>query len=256
MSKARDIASATPAPSTVSSTELGYLDGVSSAIQTQIDSKIGQATAINPTIVDAKGDIIAATAADTVSRLAVGANDTVLTADSSTATGLKWATAGGASALSQIATGNMSGTSVSLTGLSNYDYLVLNVSGWTCSDGTTSNLLLRINNNTGNNYNFVTGSIAGGTIYRSFSTATAQFTIEATDTNNTNANRNYFFYFRNCKGAGKTDVNWTFTANVSGSASLGNGGGVYLVDEAVSSIQIINGEVNTFNAGTYTIWGN
>jgi hypothetical protein len=44
------------------------------------------------TIVDAKGDIIAATAADTVSRLAVGANNTVLTADSSTATGLKWAT--------------------------------------------------------------------------------------------------------------------------------------------------------------------
>ena len=50
---------------------------------------------IQPTIVDAKGDIIAATAADTPARLAVGANDTVLTADSTTATGLKWATAGG-----------------------------------------------------------------------------------------------------------------------------------------------------------------
>lgn len=48
---------------------------------------------ISANIVDAKGDIIAATAADTVSRLAVGANDTVLTADSSTATGLKWAAA-------------------------------------------------------------------------------------------------------------------------------------------------------------------
>lgn len=46
---------------------------------------------IQETIVDAKGDIIAATAADVTSRLAVGANDTVLTADSSTATGLKWA---------------------------------------------------------------------------------------------------------------------------------------------------------------------
>jgi hypothetical protein len=47
--------------------------------------------AIQNAIVDAKGDIIAATAADTPARLAVGANDTVLTADSSTATGLKWA---------------------------------------------------------------------------------------------------------------------------------------------------------------------
>lgn len=50
------------------------------------------ASGIPATIFDAKGDIIAATAADTASRLAVGANNTVLTADSSTATGLKWAT--------------------------------------------------------------------------------------------------------------------------------------------------------------------
>jgi hypothetical protein len=39
MTKARDIASAAPAPSTVSATELGYLDGVTSAVQTQIDAK-------------------------------------------------------------------------------------------------------------------------------------------------------------------------------------------------------------------------
>jgi len=39
MTKARDIASAIPAPSTVSSAELGYLDGVTSAIQTQLDTK-------------------------------------------------------------------------------------------------------------------------------------------------------------------------------------------------------------------------
>jgi hypothetical protein len=47
---------------------------------------------IQPTIFDAKADILTATAADTPARLAVGANNTVLTADSTTATGLKWAT--------------------------------------------------------------------------------------------------------------------------------------------------------------------
>ena len=95
MSKARDLANAGTALGAVTATELGYVDGVTSAIQTQIDSKIGSASAINPTIVDAKGDIIAATAADTVARLAVGSNDAVLTADSSTATGLKWAAVAG-----------------------------------------------------------------------------------------------------------------------------------------------------------------
>ena len=47
---------------------------------------------IQPTIFDAKADILTATAADTPARLAVGSNNQVLTADSSTATGLKWAT--------------------------------------------------------------------------------------------------------------------------------------------------------------------
>ena len=57
---------------------------------------------IAKTIVDAKGDIIAATAADTVSRLAVGANGTVLTADSTEATGLKWAAAAGGGKVLQV----------------------------------------------------------------------------------------------------------------------------------------------------------
>jgi hypothetical protein len=58
-------------------------------------SWVTDATGIPATIFDAKGDIIAATAADTASRLAVGTNGQVLTADSAEATGLKWATAGG-----------------------------------------------------------------------------------------------------------------------------------------------------------------
>jgi len=48
--------------------------------------------AIQNAIVDAKGDLIAATAADTPARLAVGTNGQVLTADSTAATGLAWAT--------------------------------------------------------------------------------------------------------------------------------------------------------------------
>lgn len=44
-------------------------------------------------IVDVKGDLIVASAADTVARLAAGSNNQVLTADSSQTLGLKWAAA-------------------------------------------------------------------------------------------------------------------------------------------------------------------
>jgi hypothetical protein len=47
MSKARDLASAAPAPEGVTSTELGYVDGVTSAIQTQVDAK---AASLAPTL--------------------------------------------------------------------------------------------------------------------------------------------------------------------------------------------------------------
>jgi hypothetical protein len=48
------------------------------------------ATAIENTIIDVKGDLIAGTAADTVGRLAVGTNGYFLKANSATATGLEW----------------------------------------------------------------------------------------------------------------------------------------------------------------------
>jgi len=49
------------------------------------------AAAIPNSLVDAKGDVVTATADNTPARIAIGANDTVLTADSTTLTGLKWA---------------------------------------------------------------------------------------------------------------------------------------------------------------------
>jgi hypothetical protein len=65
------------------------LAATANAVKTTYDLANG---AVAKSIVDAKGDLIAATAADTVSRLAVGTNGQVLVADSAEATGLKWAT--------------------------------------------------------------------------------------------------------------------------------------------------------------------
>lgn len=62
--------------------------GTSGSVTLALDS----ASVIAPTIVDAKGDLIAASAADTPARLAVGTNGQVLTADSTASTGLAWTT--------------------------------------------------------------------------------------------------------------------------------------------------------------------
>jgi hypothetical protein len=52
-------------------------------------------TAVDPLVIlDAKGDLITATAADTPARLAVGTNGQVLTANSAASTGLAWASTG------------------------------------------------------------------------------------------------------------------------------------------------------------------
>jgi hypothetical protein len=73
------------ADGSVSNAELQFINSVTSNVQTQIDGKTDKST------LTTKGDIYAATAASTPARLGVGTNNFVLTADSTTSTGLKWA---------------------------------------------------------------------------------------------------------------------------------------------------------------------
>jgi hypothetical protein len=68
--------------------------------------------AIQNSIVDAKGDLSAATANDTPARLAVGTNGHVLTADSTAATGIKWAAPAGGGKVLQVV---YAGTSTAVT---------------------------------------------------------------------------------------------------------------------------------------------
>jgi hypothetical protein len=72
----------------------GDIQGVTAGVGISGGGTSGTVTVTNSmaTAIDAKGDLIGGTGADTFARLAVGANGTVLTADSAETTGLKWAT--------------------------------------------------------------------------------------------------------------------------------------------------------------------
>jgi hypothetical protein len=111
---------------------------------------------IQPTIFDAKADLLTATAADTPARLAVGANDTVLTADSTTATGLKWAApaAGGGANWSLLNAGGtaLTGAStITVSGISGKDKIMVILESASSAD-SQSIIGIRLNADTASNY--------------------------------------------------------------------------------------------------------
>jgi hypothetical protein len=80
------------------------------------------------TAIDAKGDLVAGTGADAFARLAVGANDTVLVADSTAATGLKWA-APSSGSMTLLSTTTISTMVTEVTGISgSYQHLMIKCS--------------------------------------------------------------------------------------------------------------------------------
>ena len=115
--------------------------------------------AIQNAIVDAKGDLIAATANDTPARLAVGTDGQVLTAASGQSTGLQWATpsSGGMTVLSS---GSLSGASVTISSISgSYKNLQLVVTN--ALPSAQAGLRVRFNSDSASNYLNVSSSLGG-----------------------------------------------------------------------------------------------
>ena len=110
--------------------------------------------AVDPlTILDAKGDLITATAADTPARLAVGTNGQYLQADSTASTGLKWAAASsGALTLIKRATTTgavNTGTTFDSVFTSTYKTYLINIEGWSAATGSdTPKIQLRVGGST------------------------------------------------------------------------------------------------------------
>lgn len=162
---------------------------------TDLDFKwVADATGIPATIIDAKGDLIVGTAADTAARLAVGGtNGHVLTVDSTESAGMKWAAvSGGGMTLLSTTTLTSTTTTISITS-TGYNYLYIYLGEYYNAGDT---LKIRFNSDTGNNYSSsymsyegngsATGSTApsyffgrGQDSYRTYVNASSPYTMNA-----------------------------------------------------------------------------
>ena len=275
MTKARDIASATPAPSTVSSTELGYLDGVTSAIQTQIDGKqavnanvsttelgyLDGVTSAIQTQLDGKiaktlttttGDIIYASSANTPARLGIGSSGQVLTV----ASGIpSWAAAaaGGMTLINSGGT-NLAGSQTTTVSVgSGYIDLHIYVTNWYRNDGQ---LFIYFNSDTtSTNYN--------SSLARSYNDANGAFapannpSLSAAGVNSSSTGYN----FHSIRVPFYNDTTIYKTANVFGtSLTPANdrfivfGNVLWRSNSAITSVSISN-DTGNFSGGKVYVYG-
>ncbi len=108
----------------------------------------GSATAI-----DAKGDLVVGTGADTFSRLAVASTaGYLLSVDSAEATGLKWAAPAAGGSLTLLSTTSLTGTTNTISiSAGSYTNLFIVMKGIHANTNNTV-MNVRLNNDTGNNY--------------------------------------------------------------------------------------------------------
>jgi len=248
---------------------------LSKASNTDLDfSWVAQddSNAIQNAIVDAKGDLISATAADTPARLAVGANGTVLTADSAEATGLKWATPASGGGYTQLATSTpSSATTVSFTSISgSYKHLLVTWSELYNDSHGGHGWGVRLNNDSASNY-----AMAG--IRFNFSSPTKQaqaenYTAEsmfygdyvmapignASNSQWNKTSNGFFIIYDYANTSYKKVVNWgayNWNNSDSGINAPVMINGIYNSNSAITRLDFIRSSSQTLNGGIIRLYG-
>lgn len=221
-------------------------NSIDSTLKTQIDAQIPDS------IVTTKGDLISATAASTPARLAVGTNGQVLTADSTTSTGLKWATAA-SGGMTSLATGTLSGATVTLSSISqDYNDLYLVIYFPSMAAGSVNPFLLVQQNAVTTDYK-VTHLTANSTTVSNNQTRTGFRPATDVYVQNGNTNDIYTYYFPVYKQPYNRIVNFSLSETAGSTGYYGFG---WVNDlNAITTLKITTVGGSNFDAGTYILYG-
>ena len=237
----------------------GDITGVTAGTGISGGGTSGDVTVTNSmaTAIDAKGDLIGGTGADTFARLAVGANDTVLTADSTAATGLKWATpvSGGMTLINTGGTA-LTGSSVTISSIpSTYTNLyILAVNAYTTTADQSTDI--RFNSDTGTNYSYMGLRGIGSTVTCGGSRGTT--TLQVNDRTQTASTNNKLASVaitvnRYTDTTGRFVSSTAYAVDSADSLQIVNRVGLYNGASAISSVTIISG--GTWSGGTIYVYG-
>jgi hypothetical protein len=236
----------------------GDIEGVTAGTGISGGGTSGTVTITNSmaTAIDAKGDLVPGTGADTFSRLAVGANGTVLTADSAEATGLKWAAASGGLTWAAGGSGNLpSASSLSLS-ISSKESVIIRISNMSVTADAA--FYLRVNNSSSAVYDY------NGYSHTTNTTVTTNYIKQINDTkfelnypnglDFPNSDGTWYIRVDGCKNGGFVSMYTTGMCKNVGVNNLAiSFGGMFQTAGAVTSLDLILSS-GSFDFGTYEWW--
>jgi hypothetical protein len=206
----------------------------------------------------AKGQLVVGNATNDSGILSVGANGTVLTADSAEATGLKWATPAAGGGMTLLSTTTLSGTTVNISSISqSYTRLYIVVKDVYLNTAGVQ-IYLRFNGDGSSIYNSYTFRGQNGTLYQSASDSDTQLFISQGSASTT---------ARLQSNGSITIDRYATSDNVKHAFSqIGGSGGSgdpqfylsstnYQSTSGITSLNFIAGQSTSFSGGTVYVYG-